>query len=264
MNLRYLVDVFLDPLVIVFVGALLLWVLGLSKRLKRRRKLKGFMLTTVPLFVVALVFSAPAIVNPLVRALEHPNVPVAAFCDDNALPLVVLGGGVSSVATDASQIEHMSQATFARTTRALALYQSAPDADYPIVLAGGTRRTVTESAVMQYLLTTAGVPLDRILVDAESVNTNTNAMKVGELLDEWEVSSNRQIRLVTSALHMPRAAVEFERVGFEVCRISVDYQGLSGVPWYALLPQRTAMVKADRWLHEVVGLLVVKVGALLS
>ena len=264
MNLRYLVDVLLDPLVIVFIGAVLLWVFGLSKRLKRRRKLTGFMLTTVPLFLVALIFSAPAIVNPLVRALERPNVPEAAFCDEDSLPLVVLGGGVSSVATDASQIEHMSQATFARTTRALAMYQATPDANYPIVLAGGTRRTVTESAVMQYLLVTAGVPSNRIFIDAESVNTNTNALKVAELLDNRAVSSNRQIKLVTSALHMPRAVAEFERVGFEVCRISVDYQGLADVPWFALLPQRTAMVKADRWLHEMVGLLAVKVGALLS
>lgn len=260
MSLRHLVDIFLDPLVIVFFGALLLWLHACVKRLRRRRKLSRFLLTTVPLFLVALMFSAPAIVNPLVRLHEHPHRQPASFCENDALPLVVLGGGVSSVATEPSQIEHMSPSTFARTAHALAIFQENPDSNFPLVLAGGTRRVVTESEVMRHLLQIAGVPADRILMDTESVNTMTNAARVWALLGDNSNAGRQQIRLVTSALHMPRAAVEFERVGFDVCRMATDYQGLDSVPWYALLPQRTAMVKADRWLHEMVGLLALNLG----
>ncbi len=59
---------------------------------------------------------------------------------------------------------------------------------------------------------------------------------------------------------MPRALKSFEKAledrGVSICPVSVDLQGLHDVPFWALMPQTTALIKFDLWIHEMLALLV--------
>ncbi|NLW71329.1 MAG: YdcF family protein, partial [Chloroflexi bacterium] len=65
-----------------------------------------------------------------------------------------------------------------------------------------------------------GVPENALILENESQNTYENALKAKEILTELEIE---QILLVTSAMHMPRSVALFEKQGFEVIPLPVDF-----------------------------------------
>jgi len=125
-----------------------------------------------------------------------------------------------------------------------------------LIAAGGVLRKASEAAVMANYLIAMGIDPQRIIKEAESRTTRENAENVALLLADQQVQS--PVWLVTSALHMPRAVATFrqllEPMGMHVCPVSVDKLALSNVPWWALIPQTTVIVKFDKWLHEILAL----------
>ena len=186
--------------------------------------------------------SAPAIVNPLVASLERA-VP-AGRCAPGT-PVVALGGGIDSSARDASRFEAMRRATLGRAAEAGRLAAAEPGVR--VVVAGGGAGEVSEAAMMAEWLARTGTPRASILVEDESTSTAENARAVAAMLAD---AGAREIRLVTSALHMPRAAGAFRAAGLDPCPVPVDRISLDGVPAWALWPQTTALAKFDEWLHE--------------
>jgi len=71
------------------------------------------------------------------------------------------------------------------------------------------------------------------------------------------------VRIISSALHMHRAISSFELAladtDITLCPVSVDYQGLRALQIYGWVPQRTALVKFDLLIHELVALLVYRI-----
>ena len=133
-----------------------------------------------------------------------------------------------------------------------------------------------------------GVPKEEILVTGKVGNTAQEAEAVKELLEnlemrevgggkrddkqptakgqqhttpvgskQWAVGGKPRIILVTSAFHMPRAKMLFERQGFEVEPFPVDFQN-SDRPRRTILsfvPSAQALVKTETAMREGVGLL---------
>lgn len=91
-----------------------------------------------------------------------------------------------------------------------------------LLLSGGSDPLValeSEAESMRTLLTELGVPSDRLLLETRSRTTQENARYSAALLKERGI---RTIILVTSALHMKRAVMEFEAVGLTVHPFAVD------------------------------------------
>lgn len=193
-----------------------------------------------------LLISAPKVVNPLLAHLEDQHA-LDPTC--SATTIVALGGGVSSAVTTKEELQGMSHATFARTIGAWRLAQH--HADVPVVLAGGAHKQVTEAQVMGEFLTSLGLAPERLLLEGSSKSTAQNAVEVAELLRQKDLSTD--IWLVTSASHMPRARDAFVSQGLQVCTVPVGHEAVKRLPAYAWMPQTTALVKFDKWLHELIA-----------
>lgn len=160
--------------------------------------------------------------------------PLAVAPDLRPRPVVVvLSGGIRSTgrlnATTAARVRHA--VDLMRAGRAETL-----------VVSGGPRRRGRPSAApaMRALAISLGVAPDRVLVEQRSSRTSENAREVAALLGDV-----REVLLVTSALHMRRAALCFARHGIRAGAAPVP-------PAPDEDPERASLV--TQTLHEYLGL----------
>ena len=259
-------DWLMDPTALLFIASLITILVLLGRRRKSRAnrspasqteggrsRRTGWRGLLVILWVgFFLIASAPAVVNPLLTTLEN-RYPVEGVCESGS-HLVTLGGGVDSRVQAANEFERMSSSTMARATAAARIAEREPDVR--LIAAGGALRTITEADVIATYWQALGIDEGRILREGRSSNTYENAINVAQMLAEENVEG--PVRLLSSALHMPRAmqtfTTAFAEQGLEVCPVSVNRESLSDVPLFALMPQTTALVKFDKWLHEMAAL----------
>ena len=248
-------DWLLDPLALLFL-------LSLALGAVLARRAAGRAGGAVRGVVVALLWtlaylsaSAPAIVNPLV-ARHEDRVAARPSCPPGG-PLVVLGGGVDSSARARGEYERMRRATLARVAAAERLLRS--DATLVAVLAGGGPATVAEADVMGDFLVARGIEPGRLRRERRSRSTAENARETARLLAADGEGPTAPVRLLTSALHMPRAVAAFRASGLEVCPVPVDRIALRDVPLWALAPQTSALAKFDALLHELAAYAIYRV-----
>jgi uncharacterized SAM-binding protein YcdF (DUF218 family) len=170
--------------------------------------------------------------------------------------IVVLGGGILP-ALPPRRAPELSDAGD-RVLEASRLWR---EGRAPRVLAcGGTLDAISpEASGLAALLRFLGVPPEAILEDRLSRTTRENAVEARRLLEPLEA---RRILLVTSALHMPRAAGLFRGQGFEVVPAPTDWLVVEGEersrPSRALwlLPTADGLTLTTRTLREWLGLAV--------
>jgi uncharacterized SAM-binding protein YcdF (DUF218 family) len=209
-------------------------------------------LSAAALFLL-LVFSSAFGSGILLRSLEsqYPDNGIEAL--PRAQAIVVLGGALhvptphhrnSGVIDPSDRILH-----------ALRLYRAGKA---PIVLCSGGGEQTPESPAMGRLLQEWGVPAEAILREEQSLNTRENALFSYSLLS---ARGMRHILLVTSAVHMPRAAAVFRKAGFEVTPAPADFrtgwrQGGGFFNWLIeWVPETTDLQRSDGALKELIGLL---------
>lgn len=148
--------------------------------------------------------------------------------------VVVLSGGIRSTG-------HLNATTRARVHLAVSLLREGRGEI--LVMSGGPRRRGRPSAApaMRDLAIALGVGHERILVEEQSSCTAENARAVAALL----AAGPRDVLLVTSALHMRRAALCFARQGFRVGPVPVPAATDED-------PERASLV--TQMLHEYLGL----------
>ena len=70
-----------------------------------------------------------------------------------------------------------------------------------------------------------------------------------------ELAKGKRGILVTSAFHMPRSMLSFQKMGMEVVAAPTDYRAKrSALTWADWLPSVSAMETSAAALHEYVGL----------
>jgi uncharacterized SAM-binding protein YcdF (DUF218 family) len=126
---------------------------------------------------------------------------------------------------------------------------------------GSLDGTPPEASDLATLLRFLGVAPEAILEDARSRTTRENAVEARRLLDPLAA---RRILLVTSALHMPRAAALFRGQGFEVVPAPTDWLVVESGPRsrlgvaLSLLPNVESLAVTTRALREWLGLAVAR------
>ena len=132
--------------------------------------------------------------------------------------IIVLGAQVRPDGSPSNQLRW-------RVDAAAEAYRIHPS---PVVVCGaqGKDEPDTEAAVMKQILLTSGVPEDDILLDSTSFNTRQNLAHAYELLKDRQI---RQVLIVTSDYHLPRALDLARDLGFDATGLGSPTLG--GWPW---------------------------------
>jgi uncharacterized SAM-binding protein YcdF (DUF218 family) len=188
-------------------------------------------------------------------ALENRSTPLS-MSEAPADAIVVLGGGIMP-ATPPRRSPELSDAGD-RVFEAARLWR---EGRAPLVVAcgGSLDGAPPEASDIAALLRFLGVAPSAILEDLRSRTTRENAVEARNLLDPL---GGKRILLVTSALHMPRAAALFRGQGFEVVPAPTDWLIVAGGPRsrigtaLSLLPNVESLSITTRALREWLGLAV--------
>jgi uncharacterized SAM-binding protein YcdF (DUF218 family) len=212
--------------------------------------------------IILLLSSTGWVSKSLVRSLEWQNLPPAQLPQTEAI--VVLGGGVKAGLPPRPWIE-LGEAGD-RILYASRLYRQGKA---PLLILSGGRVNWrgggrAESTDMAEIAETIGVPASAILEDPDSHNTHQNAVNVRKILDARKIEGS--VLLVTSAMHMTRSLLIFQRQGIAAIAAPTDFQitqqdiAESQNNWQAaaldFLPDSYYLHLSTKALKEYIGLIV--------
>jgi len=217
---------------------------------------RGLIWTALVLFWVC---STPLASDVLVRAIENG----AKHLDSNSMPtadaIVVLSGG-RILAPEAAAIREWTGGH--RFWGGVALFQAGKA---PLLVFTGGRvpwqpNAKPEGEVLITYAKAFGVPSKALRTTGLVVNTAEEALAVKGLLglqvkNVNGLAQSTTVLLVTSAYHMPRAQILFERVGLKVIAYPVEFHALasSRLSVINFLPNAGAFQKTEMAWREILG-----------
>jgi uncharacterized SAM-binding protein YcdF (DUF218 family) len=196
---------------------------------------------------VLLLFSLPSVANRLWHAVEsgtHDTVRDGVTYD-----AVVLLGGVTdsfgAASTEPSWGDNVERLTV--THRLLATGKARH-----VIVSGGRFDSAlpTEAEYLARQLEAWGIEKDRILLEDKARNTRENATLSKALIDQ---RGFKDVLIVTSAFHMPRAEGCFRAVDQPVDTLAVDYRMRDASRDKHLAPRSEYLFLSSEAIHEVVG-----------
>ncbi len=211
---------------------------------------RWFRVAGVALGVMALTLLTPWGGNTLIRYVES-GMPDAISCKVMArdwpatVPIVLMSAGFDTdPATDDPYVA-LSTESWRRLRAAVLVWQQYPTA--PLYIAGGGPFVMKESSVLSNLARDWGVPAGALHTETESTTTWESAFALRAMTAD-------RVRVVTSALHLPRTLVAFRAAGFQACgqASDSDYQPPGGIGYY--LPQRSGLQRSEMAIYELLGL----------
>lgn len=225
--------------------------LMLAYWLRHRHPLLALLLTVAG-FGSLLVLSMPGVALELQRLhAVHDAIHPAEAGAFRAGAIVVLGGGRLRNAPEYAGADQPGSLTFQRLRYGAFLHG---ETGLPLLVSGGKvdGEPRAEAELMRDALQDVlDVPVRWI--EPHSRTTHENALHTAQLLGSEGI---RRVVLVTHALHMPRAAMLFERQGMEVLPAPTAFW--TAPRDHALgrwLPEAEALLLSTRILHEQLGLL---------
>ncbi len=242
----------------------LTWIVGLSGLVllfawlpfssMRQRWLR---VTATILVSLLLMLTSPLVAHVLVAALEGIHRPSEFPTPIANGAIVVLGGGLHDAGSLRPNIE-LTEESMRQTACGADLYQhgSAPS----LLVTGGDARVFgsgpAEAAVMKDWATRFGVPATAIITEGQARTTYENAVRTKDLLGD-----RASIILVTSALHMPRAAALFHAQGFDVTPYPCGFhegnrvtEGWDTLSIFDVLPATWAFREISEAIEELAGI----------
>lgn len=176
----------------------------------QRRKYSAICLLGISIFITVL--ACPFVASRIAYGLEKDYPALSADKYPVADAIVVLGGGIG--ASSFTPYPELFQAAD-RVWHAARLYKAGKA---PVVVPSG----IGEELGSAVFLLDLGVPRQAILTENASRTTAENARYSYELLSKKGI---RKILLVTSAWHMRRSLMLYQRMGFEVIPAATDHEG---------------------------------------
>jgi uncharacterized SAM-binding protein YcdF (DUF218 family) len=237
-----------DPLtlaILLAICALLTW--------KHRRLAMRLLIVSVALL---LLFTSSIVAGALVHSLEDqyrdPGLDVPS-----AQAIVVLGGTMHMPSA-----RHHLSGLIDSSDRLLVGFRLYRAGKAPLVFCSGGNNPLgnqtgkaPESTGMAELLEEWNIPSSAIVIETGSINTRENAMRTYQALAPRGI---RRILLVTSAIHMPRAAGAFRKAGFEVIPVPADFRTGWGEATFLekCLPSANNLLASEAALHEWLGIVI--------
>jgi uncharacterized SAM-binding protein YcdF (DUF218 family) len=170
--------------------------------------------------------------------------------------IVVLGGGATEGTPDINGQGNLLGSAANRLLTATRLHEAT---GLPILFSGGQvfGDSGNEADIAQRQLLGLGIPAKDILIENRSLDTQQNAAFTAQILKQHQLTKPI---LVTSAFHMPRAVLEFQRAGMQVTPYPTDYLASENLSLYAakLSPSAGAMSTTATAVKEYLGILALK------
>jgi uncharacterized SAM-binding protein YcdF (DUF218 family) len=241
--------VFLKILLSLFRPIVWVFILFLAAVISKSYKRKVLLLKIG--FFVLLFFTNPFIIRVLIQAYQVPPTPLSTVGHYNGG--IVLGGFVSYNRSDDCGYFNNASDRFIQT----ALLYKTGHIRYVIVAAGNgyiTKNDFKEADFIKARLVELGVPSGDILTDPYSRNTLENARNSKKIMDSTHLQG--PFLLISSALHLPRAQMVFQKQGIQVLPYACDFKtkgaGNNLLDDY-LLPSATALGYWEDLIKEWLG-----------
>ncbi|WP_322049037.1 YdcF family protein [Paraburkholderia sp. J67] len=162
--------------------------------------------------------------------------------------IVMLGGGTNALADGSLAPPHD---VFARIALSAALHARciAAGAICKVIVSGGNPEHHAASEADTYLpwLLRAGIPRDDLLLENTSLTTWQNARNVAPLVQTRRADT---LFVVTSAYHMARAMLDFERFGMHPVPAVSEVRYVRTGIW----PRLANLRNTETALHELIGI----------
>lgn len=241
--------VFLKLLLFLFrplVWIILLFLYALFTRHIDRKKLSFRIAIGALLF-----FTNPFIITVLLDAYEAK--PVKLLPSQKFNTGILLGGLVSYSPNDRTGYFNNASDRFIET----ALLYKQGHVNNIVVAAGNgyiTKNNFNEAGFIKAHLVELGIPAEKIYTDSLSRNTLENALNAKRLSDSIHLTG--PYLLISSAMHLPRAAKVFRKTGIDPALYPCDFLSRGGANNFLedyLLPSSIALSRWDNLIKEVVG-----------
>jgi uncharacterized SAM-binding protein YcdF (DUF218 family) len=175
-----------------------------------------------------LLLSNRWVSNAILRPLEARFPPIPEFLPGGPVPVplarcrfvVVLGGGHSDVPGMAA-MSQLSTSALGRIAEAVRILRVLPGARL-IVSGPGEPNRPSHAAVLAQAAASLGVDPARITLIDTAMDTEDEAAAVAR------IAGSAPVAVVTSAWHMPRAALLFQRRGEDFLACPADFQARAG------------------------------------
>lgn len=168
--------------------------------------------------------------------------------------IILLGGGVHEGSPDLSGVGVPSEDMVVRIVTAVRLQRKL---DIPIIVSGGTvfEHQKAEAPIVRRFLIDLGVPANKVIVEDKSRDTIENAKYTMEICKKTGL---KRPVLVTSAYHMKRSVMSFEKVGLKAIPLPAGFKTWQNKKygWENYLPG--GLEDATIAVHEYLGLLFYK------
>jgi len=201
---------------------------------------------------ILLLLSLEPVSDTLVYLLEKQYPPALQETISEVDVVVILGGGVLP-SGGLRAVAEPSRASYSRVVNGVE-YFGRSGAQYLIVSGGaGPSGGETNAEVMKRLAIKLGVPADRMLMEPCVSTTWEHPEQVAKLIDEPR--DTVVIGIVTSALHMKRSMMAFERYFSRVVALPSNYL-YEPIRWEidSFIPSAKALSASSAMFHELIGL----------
>lgn len=226
-------------------------VLLLAGMLFVTKRFRSFLLG---LFLLLYMLSIEPTKDLLLLPLEN-RYPVPAWSElQNVDAIVVLGGGALENAPDIDGQGALSGDSLERIVSAYRLHAALKK---PIIVAGGAvLGRKAESEIARDVLRRLGAKEQFILAETRSMDTNENALFAAEICRKKNWS---RIVLVTSAFHMKRSLMLFNRFFNGIVPYPTDYKTLRrNYDYWSFLPDASNLADTATALKEYLGIMYYK------
>ncbi len=201
---------------------------------------------------ILLLLSLGPVSNGLIYLLEQQYPPPSQETISGVDVVVILGGGVLP-SGGLRAVAEPSGPTYSRTVNGVEYFQRS-GAKYLIVSGGASPSGgETNAEVMNRLAIQLGVLADKIIVEPRASTTWEHPEEVAKLIQE--PTDTVVIGIVTSALHMKRSIMAFERYFSRVVPLPSGYL-YDPIRWKieSFIPSAGALLASSAMFHELIGL----------
>ena len=229
----------------------MLGVFGFGTLLLFNRRTAGWgrrwlMAALLAYWAFSVPFGAIAATKPLTWRHDHQ----LSTADEakGAEAVVVLGGGLQSYIAGDIVVEDLSNSAL-RLAEGVRVYRLLGD-PLLIVSGGDTQRLApqrTEAEAMKTVAIGLGVPSPRIVVEADSLNTRDEAVRVKAILADRGIS---RLVLVTAPTHMSRSLAIFRKAGLDPIPSASQLRSHQDDSFWTLFPDRKALLLSDSAIYE--------------
>ncbi|MGA1266482.1 MAG: YdcF family protein [Phycisphaerales bacterium] len=205
--------------------------------------------------LILYLASTPLVATWLTRSLErltpHLRVSDAPPCD----AIVVLGGGQQAYLADDGSMHVFTHHAGDRMEQGIQAYLAGKA---PLLAVGGGAFELPGlppvSNCMAEQARSRGIPAEAVIEGGPALYTVDESQGVARQLQQRGV---RRVLLCTSAVHMPRARLLYERLGLEVVPLPCDFDTRGAGERFSpllLVPRGLALAQTENALKEWIGL----------